>query len=192
MVFNGAFHIPSWLLNGVFGPESLIAHCRREEGVSADPNAGSLALARWLMDDPERAAREAQRAGSPLSMGGVINRLVAGAVLPSEPLARSIEQMTDGAVGWALWGRAVPSLDFARDERDVLTGEPPLDCARDESDKAEAVDAAWSVLGETPSGPLFRVTKAGGVVEVEGFGLTLRTSVAAASMLRDRLAAALA
>jgi hypothetical protein len=174
MVFDGAFHIPSWCRPGTqeglnVGPEHLIRHCQREEGVDGDPNAGAAALAAWLMADFDRADREARRPGSPLSMGGAINRLLAGAILPSDPLAASIETMTGGAVHWRAWNW--PAQGLAMDAAQIPADPPPPDKASCERVAVERHDES---------------------VEIFGLGaFTLRTSIAAAAMLHDGLAVAL-
>lgn len=180
MLFDGAFHVPSWLRQLAIGPMDLIVHCRREEGGEyGPPSQGAVALAEWLLADAVRAEKEARRAGSPLSMGGVVTRLLAGSMEPSAPLAESIGRMTGGAVDQAAFERVADGV--------------PAECALAAEPIPELERAAPpAVLGEVPSGPLFEAERDGRVIVVRGLGVTLRTSEAAAKRLRDTLTAAIA
>jgi hypothetical protein len=175
MVFDGAFHLPSWCVGQ--GPEHLIRHCQLEIGRSGEPSVAVVALANWIVEDPERAAREAQRTSSPLSMGGVITRLLAGEIEPSEQLAESLARMTAGAVKHDEFVRAALGVAIEA----VQVPEPPA--------PAKTMDG---VLGETPPGPLFRAGKAhDGAIEVRGLGLTFRLGRSGAFALREQLGQAL-
>jgi hypothetical protein len=176
MVFDGTFHLPSWCVGN--GPEHLIRHCQLEIGAASEPSVAAIALATWITDDPERAKREAARPGSPLSMGGVITRLLAGEIEPSGPLAESLGQMTAGAVRFE---------DFGRTGRGVA-----LEAVAVPEPSAPPRATTAGVLGETPPGPLFSAGRAqDGAIEVRGLGLTFRLGRSGALALRDQLGRAL-
>lgn len=179
MMFDGAFHVPSWLRQLSVHPIDLIVHCRREEGGQfGPPSDAAMALAGWLLADVVRAEREAKRAGSPLSMGGVITRLLAGSQLPSEQLAESIGRMTGGDITFDMFERAAAGVpdDGALAALPVPETEAPL----------------RPVLGETASGPLWKARRGARQVEVDGgFGIRMNMSFAAAALLRDQLNRAL-
>lgn len=178
MVFDGAFHLPSWCKGQ--GPEHLIRHCQLENGRWAEPSAAVVALASWIVEDPERAEREAQRPGSPLSMGGVITRLLAGEIDPSEQLAESLAQMMGGAVKLEEFTRFTRGLAIEA----VEVPEPPA--------SMPVRKPTSGVLGETPPGPLFSAGKArNGAIEVRGLGVTFSLGRSAALALRDQLGQAL-
>lgn len=175
MIFDGAFHLPSWCVGKE--PEHLIRHCQLEIGRMGQPSMAVVALASWIVEDPERAEREAQKPGSPLSMGGVITRLIAGEIEPSEPLAESLGRMTAGAV--RLEDFHNPADGCAIDA--VQTPEP-----------APARTLTPGVLGETPSGPLFSAGEAqDGAIEVRGLGVTFRLGRSGALALHGQLGQAL-
>lgn len=187
MLFDGAFHVPSWLRQLAIHPIDLIAHCRREEGGAYGlPSEGAIALAEWLLADTERAECEARRAGSPLSMGGVITRLLAGSILPSSPLAESIGTMTGGAVTFAMFERAAADVPA----ESALAALPVPDQAEGFVDVGRT-DRRKAILGETPSGPLFTADRCADVIQVRGLGVQLHMGLSAATRLRDTLTAAL-
>jgi hypothetical protein len=165
VIFDGAFHVPSWCRDLKIEPEHLIKHCQREEGVQNTPSAGALALAKWLLDDIDRADREKARPGSPLSMGGVINRLLAGVITPSQQLAESLGHLTGGAVTLEMFDRPGTGAAMAAA---ILPDDPP-----------------------PPMASPIRVYPARDLVEIEAGDFTLRTTIAAASLLGKRLVAAL-
>ncbi len=159
MLFDGAFVLPSWLRQLAIIPADVIEHCRREEGAPAGPaSAAALALAEWLLDDAVRAEREARTPGSPLSMGGVMTRLLAGVTLPGEEQAAAIERMTGGRVPWAAW--STPSNTH-------VAGSPAAPAA-------EADPLPKAMLGETAAGPLWTARARGDRIELaSAFGVAL-------------------
>lgn len=184
MLFDGAFHVPSWLRQLNIHPVDLVRHCRQEEGGEyGPPSQGQIALAEWLLADTVRAEREARRAGSPLSMGGVITRLLAGAITPSDQLVESIGHMTGGAVTLAM---------FNREAADV-----PVDgalAALPVTERAAAVDPSPApVLGETASGPLWTAQlRRKRIIVSGGLGIDMKMELSAGARLHAALGAALA
>jgi hypothetical protein len=187
MLFDGAFHVPGWLRQLAIQPIDVIAHCRREEGGEfGPPTQGTIALAEWLLADTVRAEREARKPGSPLSMGGVINRLLAGSIVPSEQLAESIGIMTGGKVTFDMFEREAENIPTET----ALAAIPVPDDAEGFVDCGRRAGHR-SVLGETPSGPLFTADRCADIIQVHGLGVQLRMGLSAATRLRDTLSAAL-
>ncbi|MDX3885570.1 MAG: hypothetical protein QHC65_14205 [Sphingomonas sp.] len=157
----------------------------------AVPNAGSIALAAWLLADEARAIREARR-GGPLSMGHATRRLLCGAIEPSPTLADAIARMTEGAVTPEMWAQpACHEISGKRASIAVVDDPAPAFDPRPFADTY----AEPGVLGETPAGPLFgvvRPTRACPYYEVHGYGLALRLNPAAAAALHGALDLALA
>jgi hypothetical protein len=181
MNLDCAFRVPRWMRDLAISPVGLVEWLQREEGASGQPvSAGAVALAKWILNDLERADAQAGSLTSPLFMGGTIRRILAGVMLPSSEFAEAIGQMTAGAVTFAAFEAPAPEAQPI---------EPAARAAPDEA--AAQPEAPRSVLGTTPSGPLFKVTKRRGFVELDGLGITLRPSIAAAELLRDRLNAVL-
>ncbi len=181
MTFDGAFHVPTWLRQLAVQPIDLIAHCRREEGGTySPPTQGAVALAEWLLADAVRAEREANRPGSPLSMGGVINRLLAGAIVPSDQLAESIGQMTGGKVNLAMFEREASDVPA----ENALAALPVPD--------AEPAPRPEPVLGQTAPGPLWTARLKGKRILVSGgLGVDLAMEPSAGARLHATLGAAL-
>lgn len=201
MLFDGAFHVPSWALEGPEEerPARLIRHCQIEEAApyGSEPSEAVHALATWLVNNPDRAKREADRPGSPLTMGGVMTRLIAGTILPSEQLAESIGAMTGGAVTFDKFehpARAkIPVFPAGTPWSDTSPGALAKDWAAPERQLARgAREAQPGVLGVTPSGPLFTAERGvDGIINVRGLGATLHLDRVAAEFLKTKLEAAL-
>jgi hypothetical protein len=183
MRFDGAFAVPGWVADFAKDRQALmlVRWAMGEEGARAEPNAGAHALAAWIVADPERARRAANLPGGLLFLGDRVVRWLAGTVLPGVAEQVEIEEATAGAVRWDSWFQQSPVQEAAI--------APPDSAAERIEDVAPA---APPVLGEMPSGPLFRAEREGRTIVVHGLGVTLRTSEAAAKRLRDTLTHALA
>jgi hypothetical protein len=178
MLFDGAFHVPSWLRQLAIVPVDLIEHCRREEGAGPGlVSLGALGLAKWLLDDVVRAEREARTPGSPLSMGGVITRLLAGTAFPGDEQAAAIERMTGGEVVWSSW------IVTSNEQAGGLAPEP----------MPEPEAPAEPVLGQTASGPLWtaRLDRKRIIVS-GGLAIDMAMELSAGACLHASLGAALA
>lgn len=133
------FHVPSGLVErGADGLE-LIRHVqlqwmRKDRGAT---NSGQVAFAAWIMRNPANAAR--------IDMSSsIIERLLTGELLPSEPIAAMIERETASSVMHDAWA----NMSFRAGD-----GEP----ARKGDDAAEkpprAVSSPQLVMRSVPLSP---------------------------------------
>lgn len=184
MVIDGAFHVPSWLRQLAIHPMDLIAHCRREEGGEFGmPTQGAVILAQWLLDDAERAERAARQAGSPLSMGGVITRVLAGSIVPSQALVESLGGMTGGAVTFDLFEREAQDMPESSELAALPVAGPD----------PESQSVAQPVLGAIAPGPLWTArTKGKRIIVSGGFGIDMAMDAPAGATLYATLGRALA
>lgn len=158
------------------------------DSAGADPdqqlNAGALALAGWLVANPEEARERAKRPTSALCMADVITRILAGMVIPSDQLGEALGQMTKGAVTLAAFSKPAPALaaDLVRARGDVA-----FDAIAATIERAERDEPAPPVLGETPAGRLITCRRKGSAFEVRGFGGSVRLGRSAAAALHAEL-----
>jgi hypothetical protein len=171
MRFSGAFVLPDWVMGLAehVRPVMLVRHAQSETGVVAhEPNAGAHALAAWIVADPDRAKRHADKADGILFMGDLTLRMLAGEVLPSPMQTASIEEATGGAVKWDLWNLPYQGAGAG----DFMVAAPEAAPAPEPEPDPEPEP----VLGETASGPLWRAKRNGKrtlVSGAQGVNLTL-------------------
>ncbi|ETI63003.1 hypothetical protein C100_14920 [Sphingobium sp. C100] len=107
------------LTPGIYGPAQLITACQVKQMGFVDahePSAGAWALASWLLDHRDGIEGAARAGSHPLNSGSLIERILAGDVVPEETFATAIAAMTDGAV--------LPDM-FARPMRMARSEETP-------------------------------------------------------------------
>lgn len=147
------------------GPLELICACQVKHQGYPDGRPGSegaLALAAWIMAHKDLVAKP--RVGShPLNSGTLIERIMAGEVLPSEEFAIAIAAMTEGAVLPEMFGRpeADPTSSACNTPRadektpEAATDKPTPEAAPASSEPIEALPPLGALGGPLPSGRLF-------------------------------------
>lgn len=139
----------------------LVARAGEDQGGAWLPNEGGLALAEWIVAAPFKATAALDRAGIP---GETVVRMLAGTLEPALELGSQLNSLTDGAITAAKFrrpvslveaGHASPSAragDFVILEKGERSPQP----LQPVIDPPELLCAIPGLVGETPSGPLYR------------------------------------
>lgn len=131
---------------GIYQGEQLIVACQIKHLGFVDARTssqGAAALARWLIAQADFLERP-KSTNHPLNSGTVIERILAGDILPDEEFAVALAEATEGAVLPEMFGLPAPSV-----EESIASGITPL--SPDAGEKAPEPVRRPPVMAPAPS-----------------------------------------
>lgn len=179
------FNFPDSVTTGLDLVEQvMIWECSREQ-----VSAGMVALADWIVDDPDRAYQVLNGAMSPVA-GRMLYRVLAGHVLLGGEQGEWLALTTGGRVTAAMFRRRLTDHLATLPVAEPAPAADAIDMPRFIA-RGEARCTVSGTLGSVPSGPLFRATidpaQPNGLV-LSGLGLALCLSEDVASAMAQVLA----